>query len=149
MSMTSLAISWKAMPVSAQYQQAPEPAGGKIIKRRMLKSYSAVERRPTDRIVLSWDIALSEQEAGDYSACVVLLNRGDLYFVLEVIRAKFPFDKLKEKIIEVKQRYGKAAALVIEDAPISLGLIQALREKHVNVVPIPVNRDKLSRLISQ
>jgi predicted phage terminase large subunit-like protein len=140
--------SMGSMLFSAQYQQAPEPAGGKIIKRKMLRSYSAVERRPTDRIVLSWDIALSEQETGHYSACIVLLNRGDLYYVLEVIRGKFPFDKLKDKIIEVKERYGKAA-LVIENAPISHGLIQSLREKHINVVDMTPDRDKQSRLISQ
>src|SRR5712675_2159992 len=138
-----------SMQFSAQYQQAPEPAGGKIIKRKMLRSYSTVERRPTDRIVLSWDIALSEQEAGHYSACVVLLNRGDLYYVLEVVRGKFPFDKLKEKIIEVKQHYGRAASLVIEESAISHGLIQSLREKHINVVDIKPDRDKQSRLISQ
>ena len=72
--------SMGSMLYSAQYQQAPEPAGGKIIKRKMLRYYPAVERRPTDRLVLSWDIALSEKEAADYSACVVLLNRGDLYY---------------------------------------------------------------------
>jgi predicted phage terminase large subunit-like protein len=141
--------SMGSMLFSAQYQQAPEPAGGKIIKRKMLRYYSAVERRATDRIVLSWDIALSEQEAADYSACVVLLNRGDTYYVLEVIRGKFPFDKLKQKIIEVKDRYGKAASLVIEESAISHGLIQSLREKHINVVDIKPDRDKLSRLISQ
>ena len=141
--------SMGTMLFSAQYQQSPEPAGGKIIKRKMLQYYSEIERLPTDRIVLSWDIALSEQEAGDYSACVVLLNRGDLYYVLEVIRGKFPFDKLKDKIIEVKQRYGRAASLVIEESPISHGLIQSLREKHTNVVDIKPDRDKQSRLISQ
>lgn len=141
--------SMGSMLFSAQYQQSPEPAGGKIIKRKMLQYYSEVERLPTDRIVLSWDIALSEQEAGDYSACVVLLNRGDLYYVLEVIRGKFPFDKLKDKIIEVKQRYGRAASLVIEESPISHGLIQSLREKHINVLDIKPDRDKQSRLISQ
>jgi predicted phage terminase large subunit-like protein len=137
------------MLFSAQYQQAPEPAGGKIIKRKMLRSYSELERQPTDRIVLSWDIALSEKEAADYSACVVLLNRGDLYYVLEVIRGKFPFDKLKDKIIEVKERYGKAASLVIEDGGISYGLIQALRQKDVNVVDYKPKGDKQERLISQ
>lgn len=140
--------SMGSMLFSAQYQQAPEPAGGKIIKRKMLRYYSELERLPTDRIVLSWDIALSEQEAADYSACVVLLNRGDTYYVLEVIRGKFPFDQLKQKIIEVKERYGKAA-LVIEESPISHGLIQSLREKYINVVDIKPDRDKLSRLISQ
>jgi predicted phage terminase large subunit-like protein len=137
------------MLFSAQYQQAPEPAGGKIIKRKMLRRYSAVEQRPTDRIVLSWDIALSEKEAADYSACVVLLNRGDSYDVREVIRGKFPFNKLVDKIIEVKERYGKSASLVIEDSGISYGLIQALREKHVNVVDYKPKGDKAERLISQ
>jgi predicted phage terminase large subunit-like protein len=140
--------SMGSMLFSAQYQQAPEPPGGKIIKRKMLRYYFAVERRPTDRIVLSWDIALSEKEAADYSACVVLLNRGELYFVLEVIRGKFPFDQLKQKILEVKERYGRAS-LVIEESPISHGLIQSLREKHINVVDIKPDRDKQSRLISQ
>jgi predicted phage terminase large subunit-like protein len=138
-----------SMLFSAQYQQAPEPPGGKIIKRKMLRYYAAVERRPTDRIVLSWDIALSEKEAADYSACVVLLNRGDLYFVLEVIRGKFPFDKLKDKIVEVKERYGKRASLVIEDSNISYGLIQSLRERNINVVDYKPKGDKQERLISQ
>ena len=141
--------SMGSMLFSAQYQQAPEPAGGKIIKRKMLRYYTTVGHRPTDRVILSWDIALSEQEGADYSACVVLFNRGDLYFVADVIRGKFPFDKLKEKIIEVKQRYGPATSLVIEESPISHGLIQSLREKHINVVDIKPDRDKLSRLISQ
>ncbi len=141
--------SMGSMLFSAQYQQAPEPAGGKIIKRKMLQYYSAVVRRPTDRIVLSWDIALSEKEANDYSACVVLLNRGDLYFVIEVIRGKFPFDRLKEKIIEVKERYGRAASLVIEQGGISYGLIQSLREKNINVIDYKPQGDKEERLIAQ
>src|SRR5258708_31933639 len=114
-----------------------------------MKCYSVVQPRANDRIVLSWDIALSEQEAGDYSACVVLLNRGDLYFVFDVIRGKFPFDRLKDKIIEVKERYGKAASLVIEDGGVSYGLIQSLREKHINVVDYKPKGDKQERLISQ
>jgi predicted phage terminase large subunit-like protein len=140
--------SMGSMAFSAQYQQAPEPAGGKIIKRKMLQYYSEIERLRTDRIVMSWDVALSEQETGDYSVGVVLLNRGDRYYVLEVLRGKFPFDKLKDKIIDMKQRYGRAQ-LVIEESPISHGLIQSLSEKHINVVAIKPDRDKRSRLISQ
>ena len=91
---------------SAQYQQSPIPAGGTIIKRKWLTPYDHVDRQPGDRIVLSWDIALSEAETGDYSACVVLLIRGEVFYVLEVVRGHFPFDALKRKVIEVKQRYG-------------------------------------------
>jgi predicted phage terminase large subunit-like protein len=136
------------MLFSAQYQQAPEPAGGKMIRRTMLRYYNGVIRRPTDQIVMSWDIALSEKEGADYSACVVLLNRGELYYVLDVIRGKFPFDQLKDKIIAVKQSHGKAA-LVIEEGGISYGLIQALRGHHVNIVDYKPKGDKEVRLISQ
>jgi hypothetical protein len=44
--------SMGSMAFSAQYQQAPEPAGGKIIKRKMLQYYSEIEPQRTDRIVM-------------------------------------------------------------------------------------------------
>ena len=85
-----------------------------------------------DHIIMSWDIALSEEEKGDYFACIVLLRRKEVFFVLEVIRGRLRFDDLKRKILEVKKRYG-AATLLIEDSPISKGLIQSLQELSVNV----------------
>ena len=63
---------------SAQYQQSPIPPGGTIIKRKWLASYDNVNHQPGDRIIMSWDIALSEAETGDYSACVVMLNRKEI-----------------------------------------------------------------------
>jgi predicted phage terminase large subunit-like protein len=114
-----------------------------------LQYYAEVQALETDRIVMSWDIALSEKEAADYSACVVLLNRRDLYYVLDVIRGKFPFDQLKDKIVAVKERYGRKASLVIEESGISYGLIQSLREKRINVVDYKPKGDKVERLISQ
>jgi hypothetical protein len=45
---------------SAQYQQSPIPPGGTIIKQKWLtKTYDSVQQQSGDRIVLSWDIALS------------------------------------------------------------------------------------------
>jgi hypothetical protein len=38
-----------------------------------------------------------------------------------------PFDTLKQKVMEVKRRYG-SSTLLIEDSPISRGFIQSLRE---------------------
>jgi hypothetical protein len=47
--------SMGSMLFSAQYQQTPEPAGGKIIKRKMLRYHSELETLPAGRLVLSWD----------------------------------------------------------------------------------------------
>jgi phage terminase large subunit-like protein len=133
---------------SAQYQQSPIPPGGRIIQRKWLTTYDDVQPQSDDRIIMSWDIALSETESGDYSACVVLRRRGEVFYVLEVVRGRFPFDTLKQKVMEVKRRYD-SATLLIEDSPISRGLIQNLRDKSINVTAYKADTDKRSRVIAQ
>jgi hypothetical protein len=133
---------------SAQYQQAPIPPGGVIIKREWIRE---AQRPPPDgtseRLIVSWDIALSEAETGDYSACAVLLQRGETFHVLEMMRGRWPFHELKQRVIVSRQRYD--GALVIEDSPISKGLIQSLREQRINVVAVKPTTDKRARLIAQ
>ena len=133
---------------SAQYQQSPIPPGGTIIKRKWLTTYDGVSYQAGDRIIMSWDIALSEAETGDYSACVVLLNRKEIFYILEVVRGRFPFEMLKQKVMEVKRRYD-SSTLVIEDSPISRGLIQSLREQSINVTIYKPDTDKRARVIAQ
>jgi len=135
---------------SAQYQQSPIPPGGTIIKRKWLKkTYDELGFRQGDRIVMSWDIALSEMESGDYSACVVLLIREELFFVLDVLHGRFPFEALKAKILELKRQRYQVSTLLIEESPISVGLIQSLRERSINVTTYKPDTDKRARLISQ
>src|SRR6266567_1084833 len=133
---------------SAQYQQSPIPPGGTIIKRKWLTPYDDIRPQSDDRIIMSWDIALSEAETGDYSACVVLLQRKEVFYILEVVRGRFPFDTLKRKVMEVKKRYG-SSTLLIEDSPISRGLIQSLREQFINVTIYKPDTDKQARVIAQ
>jgi predicted phage terminase large subunit-like protein len=132
---------------SAQYQQSPIPPGGAIIKRKWLTPYDDISAQSGDRIIMSWDIALSEAETGDYSACVVLLRREEVFYILEVIRGRFPFDRLKRKVMEVKRRYGSSTLLI--DSPISRGLIQSLCEQSINVTPYKPDTDKQARVIAQ
>jgi phage terminase large subunit-like protein len=133
-----------AFAFNAQYQQSPFPPGGKIIRRKWLTTYDSIGQRAGDRLIMSWDIALSEAETGDYSACVVLLMRGEVFYVLEVVRGRFPFGTLKRKVMEVNP-----ATLLIEDSPISRGLIQSLREQSINVTTHKPETDKQSRVIAQ
>jgi len=88
------------------------------------------------------------KDTGDYSACVVLLRREEVFFVLDVVRGRFPFDALKQKVIEVRQRYA-SPTLLIEDSPISRGLIQSIRKKSLNVTIYKPNTDKRARVIAQ
>ncbi len=43
---------------------------------------------PGDRLIISWDTAMSGSELSDYSACVVLLLRRGAVYVLDVIRER-------------------------------------------------------------
>ena len=72
---------------------------------------------------------------------------GTRLFTFEVIRGKFPFEVLKRKIIEVKQRYRVSTLLL--NFPISLGLIQSLREQSINVAQFKPSTDKRARVIAQ
>jgi len=64
------------------------------------------------------------------------------------VRGRFPFETLKNKITEIKKRY-HPSTLLIEESPISLALIQSLREKSTNVTPYKPVTDKRARLIAQ
>jgi predicted phage terminase large subunit-like protein len=84
------------------------------------------------------------REAQDFKSALFL----EVFFVLEVIRERLRFDDLRRKILEVKRRYG-AGTLLIEESPISKGLIQSLEESSINVTKYAPDTDKLSRLITQ
>jgi predicted phage terminase large subunit-like protein len=60
------------------------------------------------------------------------------------VRGKFPFEVLKRKVMEVKQRYG-SSTLLIEDSPISRGL----KEQSINVTSYKPDTDKRPRVIAQ
>jgi predicted phage terminase large subunit-like protein len=51
--------------------------------------------------------------------------------------------------MEVKEHYGSSATLLIEDSPISRGLIQSLRERSINVTTHKPDADKKARAIAQ
>ena len=65
-----------------------------------------------------------------------------------MVRGRFPFETLKRKVMEVKRRYDPST-LLIEDAPISRGLIQRLREQSINVTTHKPDTDKRARVIAQ
>jgi predicted phage terminase large subunit-like protein len=64
------------------------------------------------------------------------------------VHGRFPFDTLKKKVMELERRYN-SSTLLIEDSPISLGLIQSLREQSINVTTYKPDTDKRARLIAQ
>ena len=135
---------------AAQYQQAPVPLQGNLVKRDWLKTHVVApdQADSADRIVQSWDTASEEGAFTDYSVCVTAMVRGRSVWLLDVWRGKLQFPDLRKKVVELAQAFD-ATDLLIENASSGRQLIQQLEAEPVCGVPDPIRRrpegNKLSR----
>ena len=98
-----------SLDFAAQYQQEPVAEGGNLIKWDWFQFYDKPPgRTPDDRIIVSWDTAMSSKELSSYSACVVLQIRGETVWVLDVVRERLEYPDLRRKVIELHRRWRKA-----------------------------------------
>lgn len=134
-----------AMTFNAQYLQSPVPAGGNLIKRAWLQTYDHVDRAKLERVVISWDTALTINAGSDYSAGTVWGTTRDDYYLLDLIHAKLEFPDLRRAAIAAAERW-KPAAILIEDKGSGASLGQDLIAGGVRGIQMltPI-RDKASR----
>ena len=136
----------------AQYQQAPVPPGGAMIKRAWLRYYEArelPERTYRAKVIQSWDTAAKDGAQNDWSVCTTWLVVDELYYLLDLTRGRYEYPRLRETAIALAQRY-KPDKVLIEDASTGIALAQDLRpvlRRPVDLVP--VERDKKGKLYVQ
>ena len=142
-----------SMEFAAQYQQAPVPAGGNLIKWSWFKFFETPPTpQPGDRIIVSWDTAVSSKELADYSACVVLLIRRETIFILDVVRARLEYPELRRTVISNHNRWRRqtnAYTLLIEKKGSGLSLIQDLQRENIHAIGIDPHGDKVMRMAAQ
>ncbi|HXA69595.1 MAG TPA: phage terminase large subunit [Stellaceae bacterium] len=133
---------------SAQYQQAPVPPQGNIVKREWLRYYS---RRPAafDVIMVSWDTASTISESADFSVGTVWGARGLDFYLLDLVRDRFEVPDLRREVMRLAREWG-ADQTVIEDTDIGRAIVQDLRRSgEASVVLRPVRFDKEARFLAQ
>jgi predicted phage terminase large subunit-like protein len=136
---------------SSQYQQAPQPLEGNIIKSNWLKYYETGECPATfSSKIQSWDTANKAGELNDYSVCTTWGKSGKHYYLLNVFRKRMEYPGLKRA---VKEQYDlhKPGTILIEDKASGTQLIQDLRADGIYDVKAfdPVEKDKTMRLNAQ
>jgi predicted phage terminase large subunit-like protein len=138
---------------NAQYQQAPVPEEGNFVKRSWF-TYFNPDRPPFEdgRVVQSWDTASRDGIHNDYSVCVTAVIYREAIYIIDVYRAKVTFPVLLEQVTILARRY-RATALLIEDAASGHQLIDMIRSKTPQGVPLPIARrpesDKRTRFAAQ
>ena len=113
---------------SAQYQQNPIPPGGNRIKWEWFDFYDEMpERNWFQKIVQSWDTAMSAEPSSDYSVCLTWGFREGLWYLLDVHREKYDYPDLIKRADALIEQW-EPDMIIIEDGGTGKPLYQVLRK---------------------
>lgn len=130
-----------SLTFSAQYQQAPVPPEGALIKREWFRYYDQPPIFQTgDKIVQSWDIASKIGPQNDYTVCLTVLMRRTDYYILHGLRERLEYPDLQRKAIQLRDHH-KAKTVLIEEAGTGIPLIQDLK-RNGGFRPIEIKPEK-------
>ena len=135
---------------AGQYQQAPSPLGGGMIKSDWFATYRPDEL-PTnfDRVVQSWDTANKATELSDFSVCTTWGIKEKKLYLLHVLRRRMDYPELK-RIVREQQQLHRASVVLIEDKASGTQLIQELIwERFYAVERYKPELDKVMRMHAQ
>jgi predicted phage terminase large subunit-like protein len=111
---------------AGQYQQAPSPLGGGIVKTVWFRHYAAAELPVKfERIVQSWDTASKATELSDFSVCTSWGIHGKNLYLLDVLRRRMEYPELKRAVREQYERF-RPSVVLVEDKASGTQLIQEL-----------------------
>jgi len=131
---------------SAQYQQAPVPPGGAMIKRDWIQRYTQMPvREGTTFMLQSWDTAMKGGPDNDWSVCTTWLETLHQWYLLDVWRRRVDYPTLKAAVVEQAEKWG-AQQVLVEEAGTAIGLLQELKIQVPGIVGIKPERDKETRM---
>ena len=111
---------------ACQYQQAPIPLGGGLVKKDWLRTYGPGELPELfDLIVQSWDTANKPTELSDFCVCTTWGIKGSNIYLLDVLKRRMAYPELK-RAVRAQAEAHKATVVLIEDRASGTQLIQEL-----------------------
>ena len=131
---------------SAQYQQAPVPPGGLMVKRHWIQRYT---QKPTPEgpsfILQSWDTAMKGGPDNDWSVCTTWLETQQQWYLLDVWRKRVDYPTLKAAVIDQARKW-HAKQVLVEESGTAIALLQELKFHVPGIVGIKPERDKETRM---
>lgn len=111
---------------AGQYQQAPAPLEGGLVKAGWFKSYGATDvTAKYDFVFQSWDTANKATELSDFSVCTTWgVKSSDLY-LLNVYRRRLEYPDLRRAVRDMATAF-KVKNILVEDKASGTQLIQDL-----------------------
>jgi predicted phage terminase large subunit-like protein len=134
---------------SGQYQQAPAPLGGGLVKAEWFKTYADADLPAKfETTFQSWDTANKPTELSDYSVCTTWGVKDKHAYLLHVIRKRLGYPGLKRAVREQAEAFNPQTVL-IEDKASGTQLIQELvNEGMYAIKKYEPTMDKIMRMHS-
>jgi predicted phage terminase large subunit-like protein len=135
---------------AGQYQQAPAPLGGGLVKPAWFARYRSAELPERfERIVQSWDTANKATELADFSVCTSWGIAGKHLYLLDLVRERFDYPELKRRVKDEHRRW-RADVVLIEDKASGTQLIpEPLDEGMHAATRYRPQTDKITRIYAQ
>jgi predicted phage terminase large subunit-like protein len=135
---------------AGQYQQAPAPLGGGLVKATWFRRYTPDELPAAfERVLQSWDTANKATELSDFSVCTSWGVAGKNLYLIDVLRRRMEYPELKRAVREQYERFAPSVVL-IEDKASGTQLIQELLADGLHAVTrYRPQSDKIMRLHAQ
>ena len=90
---------------AGQYQQAPAPLGGGLVKAVWFPRYRPDELPPRfERLVQSWDTANKASELSDFSVCTSWGVAGKNLYLIDVLRRRMEYPELMRGCLPIADR---------------------------------------------
>jgi predicted phage terminase large subunit-like protein len=139
---------------AGQYQQAPAPLGGGMIKAEWFRRYDpddpSWDPEDFDQIVQSWDTANKATQLSDFSVGTTWGIKGKNFYLIDVVRKRLAYPDLKRTVI-AQIAYHDPNLVLIEDKASGTPLIEDLIANGVGCIKRrdPKQKDKVMRMHAQ
>jgi predicted phage terminase large subunit-like protein len=126
---------------SAQYQQNPVPPDGNRLRWEWFGTYDERPPRPFfQKVVQSWDTAVTAEPTSDFSACTTWGYREGKWYLLDAYRARLEYPDLKRKVIALRDHW-QADSVLVEKANTGFPLCQEFRNERLGRLELCAPRD--------
>jgi predicted phage terminase large subunit-like protein len=134
---------------AGQYQQAPAPLGGGIIKSEWFRTYDHLPPH-FETVVQSWDTASVAAELNSYSVCTTWGIKDKQIYLLHVFRKRLDYPNLKRAVRDQADAF-RPKVILIENRASGIQLIQEMISEGVSGITKyePEGGDKVMRMSVQ
>jgi predicted phage terminase large subunit-like protein len=119
---------------AGQYQQAPAPLGGGLVRAEWFRTYTVNDLPMSfEMIFQSWDTANKPTELSDYSVCTTWGIKEKHLYLLNVFRKRLGYPELKRAVREQAEAFNPQT-MIIEDKASGTQLIQELVSEGMHAI---------------